>query len=207
MVAGRVDRPDGAIGQPDIGVQHHRLGAAGDLVEAMRHADRGMFMRHGHRVGQVDAALAGIDQALDDRRKIGPGIGEDIVDAERLELAEQGATGAHLWRICSHRSLPWIVLSAQDLAASLSGSGGHGNSGLRLPAHLAERGAQRLGTGVAGLEREDEGMGQVEGACLDLRRAFRGLGIEIDQGRAVSRRMRAQEPRVEIIHRARRAGR
>ena len=85
MVASGVDRADGAVGEPDIGMQHHRLGAAGHQIIAMRHAHRRVLMRDDERSRQVDAFGGGLGQAFDDRREVGAGIGEDIVDAERLE--------------------------------------------------------------------------------------------------------------------------
>jgi len=100
MVGGRIERTDRAVRQPDIGVQHHGLGPARQEVIAVRHAERGMFMRNGNGLRQGDAGCGGLGEALDDRREIGSGIGEDIVHAERLQAAEDHTAGADLTRFC-----------------------------------------------------------------------------------------------------------
>ena len=95
MVGGGIERANRAVRQPDIGVQHHGLGPAGQEVIAVRHAKRGMFMRNGDGLRQGDAGCGSLCKSLDDRRKIGSGVGKDIVHAERLQAAEDHTAGAH----------------------------------------------------------------------------------------------------------------
>ncbi|CAN5785418.1 hypothetical protein BH23PSE1_BH23PSE1_18320 [soil metagenome] len=95
MLARRVDRADRAVGEADIGVQHHRLGAAGHRVVAVRHAHRGVLVRDDEGARQRGPRGGGLGQPLDDRREVGAGVGEDDIDAERLQPGEDGAAGRH----------------------------------------------------------------------------------------------------------------
>ena len=70
------------VGGTDIDVHHHRLRLAGHQIGAVRHGDCEVLVRHQHRprhlaVGTFARAAIG----LDDRRKVGAGIGEEKIDA------------------------------------------------------------------------------------------------------------------------------
>jgi hypothetical protein len=86
----RVERADGGVGEADIGVHHDRLRAARGEEIAMRHTHRGMLMRRDDRLGQCRVRIAvGARHGFDDRRIIGTGIDEYMVDAEGLETPQQ----------------------------------------------------------------------------------------------------------------------
>ncbi len=90
MLRRGIDRANRAISQPDIGMRHHCLGFAGRKVIAMRHAHRGIFMRHDKRIGKLDILRIGFGQPFDDRRKIGAGIGKDIIHPDRFHPRQNG---------------------------------------------------------------------------------------------------------------------
>ncbi len=76
----------------DGDVQHHRRRLSRDAVVAVRHRHREIFMRRGDEA-RVLASAAVARNRLDDRREIGAGIGEDIVDAAFAEPGEKRFRG------------------------------------------------------------------------------------------------------------------
>ena len=100
-----VDRANGTIGETDIGVRHHHLRFAGGQIIAMRHAHGRAFMRHHQRLWQRHALGGGLSQPLDDRRKVGARIGEDIVDANGFQTGQQRAASGEGWCIALHLAI------------------------------------------------------------------------------------------------------
>ena len=92
VVGGGVDRADHAVGQPDVGVEDHRLGAAAGEVVAVGHAHRHVLVGYDDRPRQVTAVGVRLGEALDDRREVGARIHEHDVDTELAEAPEDRAT-------------------------------------------------------------------------------------------------------------------
>jgi hypothetical protein len=59
----------------------------------VRHRDRKVLVRHQHRARQLCIASAAARKRLDDRRKIGARIGEEIIDAMLGERAQKHLPG------------------------------------------------------------------------------------------------------------------
>ena len=59
----------------------------------MRHRDREIFVRHQHRPWHLGVGLLGAAERLDDRREIGAGIAEEIVDAVIGQRSQEGLGG------------------------------------------------------------------------------------------------------------------
>ncbi len=115
MIGGGIDRAHHGVGQADIGVHHQRLGAAGREIITMRHRDRGGLVRRDQRLGDRHARDRAVREGLDDRRKIGPAIGEEIIDAMGLEALEKnfgggGAGGFDIgWLVHIGCCFPWAL--------------------------------------------------------------------------------------------------
>ena len=88
-----IDGPNRTIGKPHIGMRHHRLRLAGRQIIAMRHAHRGIFMRHDQRMRKLDVLGGGFGQSFDDGRKIRTRIGKDIINPNRLHPGQHRPTG------------------------------------------------------------------------------------------------------------------
>ncbi len=56
----------------------------------MRHADRDRLVRGGERLGHREAGGGTPGERLDHRREVGAGVGEQPVDAARLEQRQIG---------------------------------------------------------------------------------------------------------------------
>ena len=69
-------------------MHHGGLGPAGHQVVAVRHGNACGFVGHQDRCWSF--IFIEMHEGLDDRRKIRPGIGEDVVDAVALEPPQQG---------------------------------------------------------------------------------------------------------------------
>ncbi len=91
VIGRHVDRPDRAVGEPDVGVQDHGLGAAGREVVAVGHPHRDVLVRHDDGARHVDAVRLGLGQPFDDRREVGAGVDEHDVDAELAQPLEDRA--------------------------------------------------------------------------------------------------------------------
>jgi hypothetical protein len=63
------------------------------LRGAVRHGDREILVRNDQRRGHLGVRLLGAAEGLDDRREIGAGIGEEIIDAMIGQRAEEGLSG------------------------------------------------------------------------------------------------------------------
>ena len=85
--------PIAQIRQPDVGVRHHCLGAAGREVVAVCHAHRGVLVGDHDGSRQGDILGGGFCQALDDRREIRAGIRKNVVHADGLQPGQEGAAG------------------------------------------------------------------------------------------------------------------
>ena len=92
----RVDRAERAVGEADIGVGHHRLGAARRKEIAVRHAHGSALMRYHQGLRKVDALRRGLGETLDEGRKVRAGIGEDVIDADGLEARQKRAACGQL---------------------------------------------------------------------------------------------------------------
>ena len=90
VVARGIEQAHERVRHADVDVHHDRLRAAGEQIVAVRHADRGVLVRYDHGLGHRDAGLGAAHQRLDDRGEIGPGVGEQPVDAARLEQGQIG---------------------------------------------------------------------------------------------------------------------
>ena len=88
-----IDRANRTIGKTDIGVRHNGLRFSGRKVIAMRHAHRRIFMRHDQSIGKIDILCCGFGQTFDDRRKVGAGIGKDIINPDRLHAGQNRPAG------------------------------------------------------------------------------------------------------------------
>ena len=91
LVAPGVDDRRRSVCQADVRVQQDGLRAPGSLPVSMRHRHGGMLVRHRDRRRQVEPRPARLHQSFDDRRKVRAGIGEDVVYAQGLQLAEDRA--------------------------------------------------------------------------------------------------------------------
>ncbi len=80
----------------------------------MRHGDGGILMRHQDGPRHLGAALGRSREALDDRGKVGAGIGEEIIDAMRREALQQG-----IGRVGLVRALGGIAV--HDVSLGFSG--------------------------------------------------------------------------------------
>ncbi len=89
MVAARVHEGVERIAGARGGVDHHRLGMSIHHVDPVRHRHRGVLVRDHHRLRNGGTLLLTAREGLDDRREVGAGIGEEVVDAVRLEGAQQ----------------------------------------------------------------------------------------------------------------------
>ena len=69
------------IGGADIHMHHDELRPAGLQIIAERHRDGDILVRHGHRLRHPPSCRLRLGEGLDQRREIGAGIGEEIVDA------------------------------------------------------------------------------------------------------------------------------
>ena len=105
MIGRHVDRPDRTVGEPDVGVQDHRLGAAGRDVVAVGDSHRHVLVRHDDRARHVDAVGLGFGQPFDDRREVGAGVDEHDVDAELAQALEDRATSRDR-QFVAHRASP-----------------------------------------------------------------------------------------------------
>jgi len=90
----RIDERVDGVGCADIDVHHHRLRPAAHHVDAVRHRDRRVLVRHDHRSRRRRAAGARARQRLDHGRKVGAGIAEQVIDAVRRERREDHVGGA-----------------------------------------------------------------------------------------------------------------
>ena len=88
-IARKVDQVVDRVPGADVDMHHHGLGAAGLRVGTMRHRDREIFVRHQDRPRQFHVAATPARKTFDDRRKVGAGIAEEIVDAVLGERAEK----------------------------------------------------------------------------------------------------------------------
>ena len=82
-IATGVDQHVDAVRRANVGVDHHRLRAAVDHGNSVRHADGGVLVRHHHWRRHRAIAARGARECLDDRREVGAGIDEQVVDAVR----------------------------------------------------------------------------------------------------------------------------
>jgi len=108
-VARQVDEVVDGIGGADRGVNHHRLRATGHQIGAVRHADRQVLVRNQDRLGNLGVGLLGASERFHDRRKIGAGIAEEIIDAVVGERAQErlgGDRGPLPSRCDGHASRP-----------------------------------------------------------------------------------------------------
>ena len=85
--------PDGTVRQPDVRVQHHRLGPTRGEVVAVGHAQRGVLVGDDDRARQFGLVRVGLRQPFDDRREVGPRVDEHDVDAESGQSGEHGTAG------------------------------------------------------------------------------------------------------------------
>ncbi len=88
-VARQVDEIVDGVGGADGGVNHHRLRAPGHQIGAVRHADRQVLVRNQDRLRHLGIGLLGPAERFHDRRKIGAGIAEEVVDAVVSERAQE----------------------------------------------------------------------------------------------------------------------
>ena len=68
------------IGSADIHMHHDELRPACLQIIAERHRDGDILMRHGHRLRHPPTCRLRLGESLDQRREIGAGIGEEIID-------------------------------------------------------------------------------------------------------------------------------
>src|SRR5262249_52993958 len=73
-------------------------------VIAMRHRHRDVFVRHGNDAGIFAAAVSVQRERFDERSEVGPGIGEDIIDAAFGQTRPVGLCGNGVGLGVSHRS-------------------------------------------------------------------------------------------------------
>ena len=62
-------------------MDHDGGGRSGDVVVPRRHRHGDIFMWHSDKIGHLAAGIAGLQQGLDDRRKVGAAVGEDVANA------------------------------------------------------------------------------------------------------------------------------
>ena len=90
LVAVRVHELTDRVGGADRHVHHDAGGLARDAVVAVGHGHRHVLVRHGDELRILARPAC---QALDDRGKVGPGIGEHVLDAAPGQLGEVGFGG------------------------------------------------------------------------------------------------------------------
>ncbi len=100
------------VGRADIDVNHHGLRMSGHQIGAMRHADREVFVRDEHGPRDLGIGLFGAAEGFHDRRKVGAGIGEEILDAVIGQCAQE-CFGGNRWplsrRCCGHFVSPLVA--------------------------------------------------------------------------------------------------
>ncbi len=69
------------VGGADADMHHDRRHPPRRRGIAVRHRQRQIFVRRNQRLRRRQAAMRRLGVGLDDRRKIGPGIGEEVFDA------------------------------------------------------------------------------------------------------------------------------
>ncbi len=89
LVGRRVDDSHERVREPDVGMDHHRLGPAGCKKVTVRQCDRRGLVRHDDRSGRAVGLPAPLGKRLDDRCRIRSGIGEEIVDSVRFEARQE----------------------------------------------------------------------------------------------------------------------
>jgi hypothetical protein len=95
MFAGRIDGPNGAVCEADVGVHHDGLRAAGYEIIAVGHAHCRMLVWNSERDRQLHFVGRRFREAFDDRREIRTGVGEHVVDAKRLQARKNCAAGGN----------------------------------------------------------------------------------------------------------------
>ena len=101
-VARQVGEVVDGVGGADIDVHHHRLRAAGHQIGAVRHGDRQVLVRNQDRLRHLGIGLLGAAEGFHDRRKIGAGIAEEIIDAVVGERAQE-RFGGDRWPLAPGR--------------------------------------------------------------------------------------------------------
>ena len=99
--SGGVDDPAGAVGRADVHVHHDDLRPAGDHRVAVGHRDRGDLVRDRQRPGQDLALGLPLGVGVDDRREVGAGIAEEVLDTPGRQQLE-----VRLGRALHRHSLP-----------------------------------------------------------------------------------------------------
>ncbi len=125
MIGRHVDRPDRTVGEPDVGVQHHRLGPAGRDVVAVRDAHRDVLVRHDDRARHLDPVGLGFGQPFDDRREVGARVDEHDVDAELAQALEDRATSRDrqfVGQAAHPKARAWVTVHATQTSGDLTGS-------------------------------------------------------------------------------------
>jgi hypothetical protein len=104
VVAVRVHQRADRVAGADRDVNDDRRRLAGGEVVAVRHRDREVLVRNGQELRQRLAALRERHERLDQRREIGAGVREHVLDAARFERAQQRlGDGALLSRRVVHQ--------------------------------------------------------------------------------------------------------
>jgi hypothetical protein len=109
-VAREIDQIVDRVGGADVDVHHHGLRAAGHQIGAVRHGDGEVLVRHQYRARDFGVAGAGAAERLDDRREVGPRIGEEEIDAVLGERAQEHVAGdRRAGFFLRHGSLPSTI--------------------------------------------------------------------------------------------------
>ncbi len=104
VLARGVEQAAQGVGGAQTHVHHDRLHAARDHRIAVGHADGDVLVRHEQGRGHPRAARGRARIGFDDRREIGAGVAEQVVDAARGEQLQVGIGDAAGVEIAFHGS-------------------------------------------------------------------------------------------------------
>ena len=165
--ARRVDQAADGVGGADIDMDHDRLGPAGNHRVAVGHADGDVFVGHGDGRGELRAAGFTAGEGFDDRRKIGAGVGEDVVDMPAEPGQQPAGDGLAARVVPGHRRSRGSFGEAGPTAGRISGSA----AGARL------RATGRLANGRPGPAARSEMIAEADLEEVDLHICLRLDGI------------------------------
>ena len=92
-VARQVEQVVERVGGAGGGVHHHRLRMAVHQIDAVRHGDREVLVRHQHGLGHLGVGFLRAREGFHDGREVGAGVAEEIVGAVVGERAQEGFGG------------------------------------------------------------------------------------------------------------------
>jgi hypothetical protein len=107
IAAPAVDQAANRVRSADIDMHHHRLRPPRLEEITLRHGDGDVLVRHGDGLGHFRAVRLRLRVGLDQRREIGTGIGEEVIDAAVGEQRKIGVGNrSRLDDLCGQEEAP-----------------------------------------------------------------------------------------------------